>query len=196
MGKSAVVPARAALAATLCGLLAAPAHAQGDAPPSVVGTMPNLIMIGLILIAGGASVWLLNAARRGKKRALASLEWPQIEGKVIESRLTQRIGGAEGGDTVYYRPHIRYSYEIGGHPYLGDTVRFGNLETTSTNKAQAYLTKYPQGAKVSVRYDPADPKVATLETEAATGGLLALGILMTVMTVACIGLLGYFLTLG
>ena len=78
----------------------------------------------------------------------------------------------------------------------GDTVRFGNLETSVTNKAQAYLTKYPEGSAVSVRYDPADPQVVTLESEAATGSLLVFGILMLIMSAACIGLLGYMLTLG
>jgi hypothetical protein len=92
-----------------------------------------------------------------------------VVGKVIESRLTHRVvSGGEGADTIYYKPHIRYAYEVGGRPYQSDTVR----------------------------YDPADPQVATLESEAATGSLLVFGILMLIMSAACIGLFGYMLTLG
>ena len=173
------------------------ALAQADPPATGVTPGVILIMSVLILITAGAAAWLLMWARRSKRRAQASLTWPQVAGKVIESRLTHRVvSGGEGADTIYYKPHIRYAYEVGGRPYQSDTVRFGNLETSVTNKAQAYLTKYPEGSAVSVRYDPADPQVATLESEAATGSLLVFGILMLIMSAACIGLLGYMLTLG
>ena len=191
------VLAKVTLAATLSSLLSVPAFAEGEQQAVDVGAMPIVIMIGMVLIAGGVSIWLLRSARRNKQRAQASLGWPQVSGKVIESRLTQRmVSTGEGAETTHYRPNIRYAYEVSGKPYQGDTVRFGNVETTFTNKAQAYLDKYPTGATVSVRYDPADPKVATLETEAATGGLFALGIVFAVLTVACIGMLCYFLWLG
>lgn len=173
------------------------AFAQGEAQAVNVGTTPIVIMIGMIFICAGVSFWLLRWARQSKQRAQASLGWPQVQGKVLESRLTQRmVSTGEGGETTHYKPNIRYTYEVAGKSYQGDTVRFGNVETSFTKKAQAYLDKYPVGTAVSVRYDPADAKVATLETEAATGGLFALGILFAVMTVACLAMLGYFLTLG
>ena len=83
--------------------------------------------------------------------------------------------------TYFYKPHVRYAYSVGGADYEGELIRFGDVEQGHVTLAEAITGKYPVGSIVAVRYDPQDPKRATLETQSAGGGQVATGIFFIVI---------------
>ena len=70
------------------------------------------------------------------------------------------------------------SIKVDGQKYTGNEIAFGS-STYGKKKADAIAAAYPQGAPVTVHYDPAKPDKAVLETKSVGGGsLIALGIIL------------------
>ena len=63
-----------------------------------------------------------------------------------------------------------YADEVEGRRYESERIRFGTFRE-SEKEVRAILDRYPVGASVQVRYDPADPSAATLETKTINIGL-------------------------
>jgi hypothetical protein len=186
---------RAALVAAFFALFSSSVFAQVDQPVSGIDTKLIVFVIFIILVSGAAGLFWILSAQRSARRAQVSAAWPQAPGKVILCELARRtVSGKYGG--TFYRPLIHYAYEVGGQAYQSDVVSFGNLETNTSLQPQTYLAKYPLGVDVSVRYDPADPNVSTLETEAAVGTYLTLGTFMLVFAAIGVVFLAYLLALA
>lgn len=85
-------------------------------------------------------------------RRLARL--PVVKGIVLSSKRSPRLLGPA-------QPDIRYSYEVGGRPYVSDRVWAGNtinivplLTTAATEKIVA---QFPLGKVIPVYVDPVAP---------------------------------------
>ena len=63
-------------------------------------------------------------------------------------------------------------------------IRFGDLEKQSRSLAEEMTAKYPAGSTIAVRYDPHDPKRATLETQSAGGSQIGTGIIAVPLAIA------------
>lgn len=142
-----------------------------------------LILGGLIFI--GVAINQVMKARKAEKT------WLTVPGIVLNSAIkVNRSRNSKGQTTTNYEPQVSYQYQVKDQTYNGDRLGFGSGRFGKA-KADRKIALYPQGAQVSVHYDPADPSKAVLETKAMGGGLnLTLGIILLVL-----GIVGIFLSL-
>ena len=121
---------------------------------------PYTIIISLFIIAGLlTAAWGLWIIVRGRK----TLQWPSVEGVILESAI------ASDNDDLL--PHILFRYSIGQVSYK-QTMQFPGDVTPTQEFAASYVRKYPEGSRVQVYYDPANPELATLEPGLGKGDWL------------------------
>ena len=111
-----------------------------------------LVMLGIVQVALGLKAWGLARRSRG---------WNAAAGRIVHSAVE-----AEGPDLVdadVVRVAVRYEYHVGGTRLVADTVAFGLEELMDGAEARAIAERYPEGAEVTVHYDPENPDVAVLE---------------------------------
>jgi len=107
------------------------------------------ILLPFTLLALAITIWGWTLVARKRKR----LRWPTVEG-VIEKFDT---GEAEGE----MFPIITFGYTVAGREYHNHLSHTGG--TPPPEYAIIYTRKYPQGTKVKVYYNPADPADSTIE---------------------------------
>ena len=108
------------------------------------------------LAAGGG---LLFYGARLIRQGHASRSWPTAPGVVRASRI--RVGESRGSSRPTRSVHIEYAYAVGGEERVASRAGFG--EPLTDEGMRAMVTRYPEGARVSVAYDPADERRAVLE---------------------------------
>lgn len=142
------------------------------------------IWIALPFLLGGLG--LCAAAGWRSHRALDSLGWPYVEGRVSSSRV-EELTTIEG--TVRYRPRIRFTYAVGDTSHESDRHTFGAPDTLDGELAYTLVDRYKADAPVHVYINPNDPADAVMQPGDRTGvgrtlgtglflmllGLLALG---------------------
>ncbi len=159
-------------------MLLAPHPASASPVPSTTGSLTGLVIAGiLLLIFGAVGAYLVYSGIESRANARASETWPISGGTVLASEVeTRPLYHRKTRTTTYsYEPMIRYSYKVAGTAYECSTIRFGDLVRNSDQLAQQLLAKYPTGSTVEVRYNPADPACATLETLSAGGKQILMG---------------------
>ena len=141
--------------------------------------MENLNWIIVIALFLGGVFFIVLAVLRSRKAKMAAENWPTVAGGVLSSEvIIHRSHSSRGYTTVNYMPKVSYEYQVNGQKYLGDGIGFGTA-TFGKKKADEIAAKYPQGAPVTVHYDPANPAKAVLETRSVGGGnFIALGIIL------------------
>lgn len=87
--------------------------------------------------------------------ARASADWPVVPGRIVTSKVTAHTD--EEGTT--YSDKIKYVYTVEGTKYEAGVVVIGGHSYGAHN----VVARYPQGAEVSVAYDPNKPSRAVLE---------------------------------
>jgi len=130
---------------------------------------PYLIILTLVTLGGiGISIWGWQILRSSQKVR----NWPSVEGIIEESEPS-----SEQDDLL---PHIVYGYEVDGQT-LHSNFEFPSGTQPLPEFSQAYVKKYPLGAKVQVFYNPQQTSHSTLEPGAQGDWMvLAIGILMAV----------------
>ncbi len=159
-------------------MLLAPHPASASPVPSTTGSQTGLIIAGiLLLIFGAVGAYMVYLGIESRANARASETWPISGGTVLTSEVeTRPLYHRKTRTTTYsFEPMIRYSYKVAGTAYECSTIRFGDLVRNSDQLAQQLLTKYPAGSTVEVRYNPAYPACATLETLSAGGKQILMG---------------------
>lgn len=128
----------------------------------------------------GFGVWL---GREGRRAA----SWPTTDGEVAYSEAveTPRWSGERKLERRDERPDVRYRYSVEGRHYTGKGISMstGLVPYWEDVLARRIVERYPVGSKVTVHYDPSDPRVAVLEPGASIESWLAL--------LAGVGCLGY-----
>lgn len=108
----------------------------------------SALIFGLLLLAVDTLVL---------ERAEQTRHWPSAQGTIVSSELITR------GEA--YGPLIVYQYSVAGTIYTDSTDAgapgFGN-KNKRYNVAEYILAEYKPGSKVTVRYDPEDPRVSTI----------------------------------
>lgn len=119
-------------------------------------------LIGLAVIAG---VWFFHF--RSANKAAASAGWPTAQGTVQASTVQDKLEtDSEGDNERAYYPNVHYSWTANGQSRTSDRIAFGGKPRfTRAADAQAVCDRYPQGAAVTVRYNPAKPDEAVLESK-------------------------------
>jgi hypothetical protein len=124
------------------------------------------IFIALVGLVGGLLCGLGH--KRARARSQAAERWLTTAGIVTET------GTVRGGTSrnAYYRPAIRYTYEVNGRKREGARIRFGMISARSPGGAEAILAPYPVGATIQVRYNPENPDDSVLEPARVGSNLL------------------------
>jgi len=92
-------------------------------------------------------------------RELAPRKWPQIDGTIVNSTIKK-----QWLDPGYqYVPIVEYEYSYGGKAYSSSKRRAGNYASGASEEAEAILSRYPVGGRVTVFVDPEDPDNSVLE---------------------------------
>lgn len=119
----------------------------------VAGT---LMLVTLPLLAAG-----LPPLARTTRGAVASLGWPVAGGTVVESQL--RLWRSNGpSNATEWVARVVFTYEVEGRLYVTDTPEWTIIGAGWGANAESVVASYPRGARVPVRYDPANPHRAVL----------------------------------
>ncbi len=117
-----------------------------------------LLLLGLMLFP--VSAFMFARAEFHRAQAIASRDWPTVQGTVTKSAMTRRWTG----HGMTWALDFACSYEVDGRPYVLEHVQFGTGRTMSRDLIEEFADKYPAGANVAVRYNPAWPEIAALES--------------------------------
>lgn len=187
-----VLAAYAALMAFTTPALAQPIAGMSE------GQTAALIAAAVAVVFGCVGGYMLYVVLKNRRLARESALWPTTGGTVLAADVSRRTSRdrKRGTTSVYYSPNIRYSYSVAGRDYECAVVRFGSLESGSHQSAEEVVMRYPAGATVVVRYDPADPSRATLETHSAAGQQIFLGIVFIAIPTLILGIMAVVFTVG
>jgi hypothetical protein len=112
----------------------------------------------IVAIAVGAWLW------SGRQAERAAASWARGEGRIVESRVEPQNEPGGARPNLRYAVRIAYEYDVAGKTYRNDRVRFrGSVLCATPAEAEAERARFPVGATVAVRYDPARPAAAVLE---------------------------------
>lgn len=115
-----------------------------------------LMLVALPLLAAG-----LPPLARTTRDAVASLDWPVTEGTVVESRLQLWRSNGPSNATEWVA-RVVFTYEVEERRYAADTPEWTIIEAGWGADAEGVVESYPRGARMPVRYDPANPHRAVL----------------------------------
>lgn len=120
---------------------------------SLASTCAVLLFVGMVC-----------AALYGFRQGIASKNWPNVKGKIIESRIEKEVWETREGTKVVEVARIKYEYEIKGKLLINDKVSLGK-----NTFADATVKQFPKGKDVTVYYNPKNPQEAVL-VQGATWG--------------------------
>ncbi len=133
-----------------------------------------LLMLGVIVVAAVYKYMQVNAAK----------SWRSAPGVVIRSDVQTRnvkvmsgIQRADGGGTEARNfANVVYEYELFGKKLSNNRVSIG--EDLGNFEIEETLARYPVGTRVTVYYNPRNPKEAVLERDMPKGmwGCIVIGI--------------------
>ncbi len=105
------------------------------------------------------------------RQARASANWPSAAGRITRSDVVKEMmypGTAKRGTKVaVFTPLVEFAYAVDGQKYTGRQVQFGATVKGEEAVARARAAAYPVGRELPVRYDPARPATAVLESKIA-----------------------------
>ncbi len=120
----------------------------------------NTLLTAVCLIAGiGVSVWGVIVVLD----ALASSNWPTVEGVVVSSGVERGSSGTGTSRSTSYHAKVDYTYEVDGVAYQAERVSFKDAISKSRGHAEEISNSYKVGQAVVVAYDAEDPGNAVLE---------------------------------
>lgn len=122
----------------------------------------HVLFYSIFLVAAGLSLFV--ASRKDTLTALASSDWPAVEGVV--TRVVARHVHNRHGFVKYYGRAI-YEYTIDDKVYSSELMDFSaSPKRRDQFAALRDVSWYTPGMELPVYYDPADPSVAVLVTGA------------------------------
>ena len=134
----------------------------GSTLVAVLFTVAGVIasVAAAILPVVGIFWYIARQKERAEAQRKASAHWRSTEGKILKSRVE-----VSGGKHTTVMPRIVYEYTVEGRRHESEQVRAGEkfLRAYTSKEAYAAVDRYPEGASVTVYYDPAEPGAAALE---------------------------------
>ena len=136
------------------------------------------LTIACLAAGGGLLLYGVRLIRQGQ----ASRSWPTAPGVVRASRI--RVGESRGSSRPTRSVHVEYAYAVGGTERVSQRAGFGDPLTDEGMRAM--VERYPEGKRVTVAYDPADPGRAVLEPGVQGIAYWALFIGAVFLSAACL----------
>lgn len=119
-----------------------------------------------IVIAIATVIIIVFFAYTGAMNKGARENWVSTQGVVVDSRVDSRNEPGADRPNIRYGARVTYQYDVGGTTYRSSRVGFGGgIWRADRRSAEAEAARYPPEAKVTVYYDPANPRNAVLEIE-------------------------------
>lgn len=127
------------------------------------------LAVGCCSVYGGVS--LEKAGREPES-------WPTTQGTIllshVNSYLDENVTDEYGLPTLFYRPVIRYEYEVAGARHVGKAVNIYPIASSQPSAANEVVARYPAGTTATVYYQPDEPACAVLEPGAPGSWMLIL----------------------
>lgn len=136
-------------------------------PPFVRAGSLYLVFVGLLLcVAGGAFALLMW---RSFDRASGQRDWEETECTIVESRIDQRQIGSEVG--TEYSFAVTYGYSYDGKVFTSERYSLqGDFWSSSKERSQRRVDKFPGGTTKSCYVNPEDPSSAVLKMDSKAPG--------------------------
>lgn len=96
-----------------------------------------------------------SAPDRTQLQEQRTSQWREVVGVVLSSQVEY------WGE--YFRPIVKYKYEVDGVTYQGESIVKGLVEVNWRAPADRWVKRFPVGATVKVFVDPNDPKQCYLQ---------------------------------
>lgn len=94
------------------------------------------------------------------REAWRAESWPEAPGRVLRSHVVETREGKYLRQTLV----VEYTWIADGRAWTGSRWRLGDPTCAiGRGMAQAAAGRFPEGARVDVRYDPVDPSSAVLD---------------------------------
>lgn len=128
-----------------------------------------MLIIPITLLAAAwviLTLILIAVARKGR----LVRTWPTVQGRIERSdagnRKADRSGVSgkinAGLSATTSVPEIRYRYSVGGKQYKNDRIGLG-WRAVDRATAANLVSQYPEGAEVTVSFDPDDPRSSLID---------------------------------
>jgi Protein of unknown function (DUF3592) len=117
----------------------------------------------VLLLALG--VGAITYARVLHDAFVASADWVAVDARIAASDIVPASCG-KGGDK--YKLALSYLYTVGGHPYRGERIWFGDPFCGNWNEVRTLAAQWPAGARVNAFVDPARPGFSVLVRNAVS----------------------------
>ena len=127
---------------------------------ATLGSFLNVWLIGV-----GFFLLIFFGFFSGFIRALQSRHWPQVQGRVTESKVVEHSRTDDSPSrrpTVTYEPSVRYSYTVDGKALESRQIAIGVLQTSEADAARI-IARYRAGSKVTVYHHAKLHYLAVLE---------------------------------
>ena len=126
-------------------------------------------------------LWIINRGIQSENwdKGTAMITSSEIEKK--ESRSNDDQGFTQTSTSFCVR--VKYSYNVEGSNYEGNSVGFGTMSHNEISDAQKELKSYPIGKTIDVYYDPENPSDSVLNK----GVFWPMYIVIVVMVIMLIG---------
>lgn len=126
-----------------------------------------------------AGVGLLAFGSREVSSGFSSKNWKTTQGVVIESQVVDK-GHSSKSKGKNYKPVIVYSYTVDGDVFTSDRIlfgmaTFGTLFKSGSERSREWVSQYPEGAAVTIAFNPSEPSQSTLTTGAHITAWIAPG---------------------
>tara|TARA_B100000941_G_scaffold268543_1_gene225248 strand:+ start:1042 stop:1548 length:507 start_codon:yes stop_codon:yes gene_type:complete len=126
-----------------------------------------LVLVGLSLCAAGVTFVFLMW--RSFDRASGQRDWTEVQCTILESRVDERKIGSEV--EVEYGFFVAYGYSFDGVPHTSERYSLrGSPWSSSRERSQRRVDKFPVGSMVPCFVDPADPSASVLKMDSKAPG--------------------------
>jgi hypothetical protein len=125
------------------------------------------VLLSWVFIAIGLGI--LYYARGLSAKAQQSLSWPSTDGVISHSAvLMQTQRDSSSASSTSYKADVTYRYKVRGRDYSSERITLADI-SSGAGRAQGIVNRYPDGAPITVYYNPVDPSDAVLERGGASG---------------------------
>lgn len=135
-------------------------------------TLAVVLVLFLSVLFAGIGGLLIFLYRRNRKKASESLSWSETTGTVVKSsiRVEDSVFSSDdnqGESQPMYSADINYTYQVGSMLHTSDRLSFsGKSSYSKREKAEEFTSRYPEGSRPPVFYNPNKPHEAVLDRSA------------------------------
>lgn len=138
-----------------------PAGPSFPTPPRSKTLLHFLLVFGGIwtLVVMIFNIVLIADITRGR----AAAGFPSAPGTIASADVESHMSSGKDAQRMY-SAQVQYIYQVNGTTYTGNRIRHGGMSSSDSSQAHADVARYTPGSAVTVRYNPANPTDAVLET--------------------------------